>query len=83
LFSAEIFLDLMILYSQISDMNDRRQKADCMERYRRGDKDESSINISFIDAKRDEECRISVTSKGDDVFFLLCIHILQLIGFMC
>jgi hypothetical protein len=54
-----------------------------MERYRRGDKDESSMNISFIDAERDKECRISVTSKDDDVFHLLCIHILQLIGFMC
>jgi hypothetical protein len=82
LFSAEIFLSLVILHSQISDMNDQRQKADCMERYRRGDEDESSMKLSFIDAERDEECMISVTSKGD-VFFMLCKHIFQLIGFMC
>jgi hypothetical protein len=83
LFSAEIFLSLATLHSQISDMNDQRQKTDyCVKRYRRGDEDESSMKLSFIDAERDEECRISVTSKGD-VFFMLCKHIFQLIGFMC
>jgi hypothetical protein len=41
----------MILHGQISNMNDPRQKADCMERYRRGDEDESTMKISFIDVK--------------------------------
>jgi hypothetical protein len=44
-----------------------------MERYRRGDDDESSMKLSFIDAKRYEECRIPVTSKGD--VFLCSAHI--------
>jgi hypothetical protein len=52
LFSAEIFLSLVILHGQISDMNDRRQTADCMERYRRGDEDERTMKISFIDSQK-------------------------------
>ncbi|XP_019051403.1 PREDICTED: uncharacterized protein LOC104586431 isoform X3 [Nelumbo nucifera] len=56
-FYAVIFPSLLQLQQGITDMEDKRQKAVCMERYRRRD-DEDCRQFSEIDVEREEECGI-------------------------
>ncbi|GJN01302.1 hypothetical protein PR202_ga18559 [Eleusine coracana subsp. coracana] len=53
-----IFPSLMQLHKGISDIDDRRQKAICTERYRRRDEDDYKRQVSEIDAEREDECGI-------------------------
>jgi len=55
--AAVIFPSLMQLHKGITDMEDKKQKAVCMERYRRRDDDDRRL-FSDIDAEREEECGI-------------------------
>lgn len=57
-FTAVIFPSLMQLHKGISDVDDRRQKAICTERYRPRDEDDSKRQVSEIDIEREEECGI-------------------------
>lgn len=56
-FYGVIFPSLMQLQKGITDMEDKRQRAICMERYKKKDDGESKL-FSEIDAERDEECGI-------------------------
>lgn len=56
-FYAVIFPSLMQLHNGITDTDDKKQKALCMERYRRRDDDDRRL-FSEIDAEREEECGI-------------------------
>ncbi|URD80932.1 zinc finger, RING-type [Musa troglodytarum] len=56
-FYAVIFPSLLQLQKGITDMEDKKQRAVCMERYRRRDEDEMK-HFSEIDAEREEECGI-------------------------
>ncbi|ERM95206.1 hypothetical protein AMTR_s00009p00266260 [Amborella trichopoda] len=56
-FYAVIFPSLMQLQRGITDTEDRKQKAACMERYRRRD-DEERRHLSEVDIEREEECGI-------------------------
>ncbi|EHA8586705.1 E3 ubiquitin-protein ligase AIRP2 [Cocos nucifera] len=56
-FYAVIFPSLLQLQRGITDMDDKKQKAVCMERYRKRDDDERK-QLSVIDAEREEECGI-------------------------
>ncbi|KAJ6806103.1 uncharacterized protein M6B38_149915 [Iris pallida] len=56
-FYAVIFPSLMQLHNGITDMEEKKQKAVCMERYRRRDEDERR-QFSDIDVEREEECGI-------------------------
>lgn len=56
-FAAVIFPSLLQLQKGLTDVEDKRQKVVCMERYRRRDDDEI-IHFSEIDAEREEECGI-------------------------
>uniref|UniRef100_A0A1D1ZBS4 RING finger protein 141 n=1 Tax=Anthurium amnicola TaxID=1678845 RepID=A0A1D1ZBS4_9ARAE len=56
-FYAVIFPSLLQLQKGITDVEDKRQKAICIERYKRRD-DEERRPFSEIDAEREEECGI-------------------------
>ncbi|KAK8945736.1 hypothetical protein KSP40_PGU000398 [Platanthera guangdongensis] len=56
-FYAVIFPSLMQLHKGITDMEDKKQMAVCMERYRRRD-DDDRMHFSEVDAEREEECGI-------------------------
>lgn len=56
-FYGLIYPSLRQLQKGITDMEDKRQKAICMERYRRKD-DGGKKQLSEIDAEREEECGI-------------------------
>ncbi|XP_074555784.1 E3 ubiquitin-protein ligase AIRP2-like [Curcuma longa] len=56
-FYAVIFPSLLQLQNGITDMEAKKQKAVCMERYRRKDEEERKC-FSEIDAEREEECGI-------------------------
>ncbi|KAK8945860.1 hypothetical protein KSP40_PGU017044 [Platanthera guangdongensis] len=56
-FYGVIFPSLMQLHSGITDMEDKKQRAMCQERYRRRDDDERR-QFSEIDTEREEECGI-------------------------
>nr|XP_009384485.1 PREDICTED: E3 ubiquitin-protein ligase RNF8-B [Musa acuminata subsp. malaccensis] len=56
-FYAVIFPSLLQLKKGITDMENKRQKAVCMERYRRRDEDERK-QFSETDDEREEECGI-------------------------
>uniref|UniRef100_A0A0D9WB95 RING-type domain-containing protein n=1 Tax=Leersia perrieri TaxID=77586 RepID=A0A0D9WB95_9ORYZ len=72
-FYAVIFPSLMQLHKGISDVDDRRQKAICTERYRRRDEDESKRQVSEIDAEREEECGICM-EMNNKVVLPNCSH---------
>ncbi|KAL6651632.1 hypothetical protein ACP70R_010557 [Stipagrostis hirtigluma subsp. patula] len=74
-FYAVIFPSLMQLHKGISDVDDRRQKAVCTERYRRRDEDESSRQkaVSEIDVEREEECGICM-EMNSKVVLPNCSH---------
>ncbi|KAK9267206.1 hypothetical protein L1049_009626 [Liquidambar formosana] len=56
-FYAVIYPSLLQLQRGVSDTEDKKQKAVCMERYRRRD-DEDHRQYSDIDIEREEECGI-------------------------
>ncbi|XP_078176319.1 E3 ubiquitin-protein ligase AIRP2-like isoform X1 [Carex rostrata] len=56
-FYAVIFPSLLQLQKGISDVDDKRQKVICMERYKRRD-DEERRAFSEIDVEREDECGI-------------------------
>ncbi|KAG6504894.1 E3 ubiquitin-protein ligase AIRP2-like [Zingiber officinale] len=56
-FYAVIFPSLLQLQNGITDMEDKKQKAACMERFRRKYEEERKC-FSEIDAEREEECGI-------------------------
>ncbi|XP_010935653.1 E3 ubiquitin-protein ligase AIRP2 [Elaeis guineensis] len=62
-FYAVIFPSLMQLHKGITDMEDKKQKAICMERYRRRDEDERR-QFSEIDIEREEECGICMETNS-------------------
>lgn len=73
LVAAVIFPSLMQLPKGISDLDDRRQKAVCTERYRRRDEDDSKRPISEIDIEREEECGICM-EMNSKVVLPTCSH---------
>ncbi|CAM0144969.1 unnamed protein product [Urochloa decumbens] len=72
-FYAVIFPSLMQLPKGISDVDDRRQKAVCTERYRRRDEGDSKRPVSEIDAEREEECGICM-EMNSKVVLPTCSH---------
>ncbi|ONM25998.1 RNA-binding protein [Zea mays] len=56
-FYAVIFPSLMQLHERINEVEDRKQKAICLERYRRRDEDPKTV-VSEIDDNIEEECGI-------------------------
>lgn len=56
LWSAVIYPSLLQLEKGVTDSEDKRQKAVCMERYRR--RDDDCWQSSDIDIERDDECGI-------------------------
>ncbi|CAL5029232.1 unnamed protein product [Urochloa decumbens] len=72
-FYAVIFPSLMQLPKGISDVDDRRQKAVCTERYRRRDEGDSKRQVSEIDAEREEECDICM-EMNSKVVLPTCSH---------
>ncbi|XP_054801849.1 E3 ubiquitin-protein ligase AIRP2-like isoform X3 [Prosopis cineraria] len=56
-FYAVIYPSLLQLQKGVTDTEDKKQKAVCMERYRRRD-DEEHKQSSDVDIERDEECGI-------------------------
>ncbi|KAL5994501.1 hypothetical protein ACLOJK_024554 [Asimina triloba] len=62
-FYAVIFPSLLQLSSGITDMEDKKQKAVCMERYRRRD-DEDRRQYSEADVEREEECGICMENNS-------------------
>ncbi|KAM3408853.1 hypothetical protein ACQJBY_001728 [Aegilops geniculata] len=71
-FYAVIFPSLLQLQRGITDMEDKKQKAVCMERYRRRDEDETS-SLSDVDAEREEECGICM-EMNSKVVLPNCTH---------
>lgn len=55
--TAVIFPSLLQLQKGITDVEDKKQKAVCFERYRRRD-DEERRQLSDIDIEREDECGI-------------------------
>lgn len=64
LWAAVIYPSLMQLQRGVTDTEDKKQKAVCMERYRRRDEEEHK-QYTDIDIEREEECGIcmEVNSK--------------------
>ncbi|XP_073011636.1 E3 ubiquitin-protein ligase AIRP2-like isoform X1 [Typha latifolia] len=71
-FYAVIFPSLMQLHKGISDMEDKKQKAVCMERYRIRD-DDNRRQLSEIDVEREEECGICM-EMNSKVVLPNCSH---------
>uniref|UniRef100_A0A0D9XL57 RING-type domain-containing protein n=1 Tax=Leersia perrieri TaxID=77586 RepID=A0A0D9XL57_9ORYZ len=71
-FYAVIFPSLLQLQRGITDTEDKKQKAVCMERYRRRDEDERN-SLSEIDAEREEECGICM-EMNSKVVLPNCTH---------
>lgn len=55
--SAVIYPSLMQLQRGVTDSEDKKQKAVCLERYKRKDEEES-WSCSELDIEREEECGI-------------------------
>jgi hypothetical protein len=70
--AAVIFPSLLQLQRGITDMEDKKQKAVCMERYTRRDGDETS-SLSDADAEREEECGICM-EMNSKVVLPNCTH---------
>jgi hypothetical protein len=64
----------MQLQKGITDMEDKKQKAVCTERYRRRD-EERKLPCSEIDAEREEECGICM-ELNTKVVLPKCSHAL-------
>ncbi|CAN6287824.1 unnamed protein product [Urochloa humidicola] len=76
-FYAVIFPSLLQLQRGITDVEDKKQKAVCMERYRKKDEDERS-SLSDIDVEREEECGICM-EMNSKVVLPNCTHAMCLI----
>eukprot|EP00252_Welwitschia_mirabilis_P001184 TRINITY_DN1109_c0_g1_i4.p1 TRINITY_DN1109_c0_g1~~TRINITY_DN1109_c0_g1_i4.p1 ORF type:complete len:183 (-),score=25.89 TRINITY_DN1109_c0_g1_i4:135-683(-) len=61
-FYAVIFPSLLQLQGGITDMEDRKQKAACMERYNKR-AEEQRAQLSEIDLEREEECGICMETN--------------------
>lgn len=86
-FYAVIYPSLMQLQSGVTDLEDKKQKAVCMERYRRRD---DHGNYSDIDIEREEECGICMEANSKFVLpncnhamCLKCYHDWRLISQSC
>ncbi|XP_057471602.1 E3 ubiquitin-protein ligase AIRP2-like [Actinidia eriantha] len=62
-FYAVVYPSLLQLQRGVTDTEDKRQKAVCMERYRRRE-DEEPSQYSDIDIEREEECGICMEMNG-------------------
>ncbi|XP_020080307.1 uncharacterized protein LOC109714480 isoform X1 [Ananas comosus] len=71
-FYAVIFPSLLQLQKGITDVEEKKQKAVCMERYRRRDDDEN-MQLSDIDAEREEECGICM-EMNSKIVLPNCTH---------
>lgn len=71
-FYAVIFPSLLQLQRGITDVEDKKQKAVCMERYRKKDEDERG-SLSDIDVEREEECGICM-EMNSKVVLPNCTH---------
>ncbi|KAL6883522.1 hypothetical protein ACP4OV_010936 [Aristida adscensionis] len=71
-FYAVIFPSLLQLQRGVTDMEYKKQKAVCMERYRRRDEEERN-KLSDIDVEREEECGICM-EMNSKVVLPNCIH---------
>lgn len=63
LWSAVIYPSLLQLQSGVTDSEDKKQKAVCVERYRKRD-DEENRQCSDIDIEREEECGICMETNS-------------------
>ncbi|XP_073001641.1 E3 ubiquitin-protein ligase AIRP2-like isoform X1 [Typha latifolia] len=70
-FYAVIFPSLLQLQRGITDMEDKKQKEVCMERYTR--KDDEMKQLSDIDAEREEECGICM-EMNSKIVLPNCTH---------
>ncbi|CAN6546443.1 unnamed protein product [Malus baccata var. baccata] len=75
-FYAVIYPSLLQLQGGVTDSEDKRQKAVCMERYRKRD-DEESRRCSDIDIEREEECGICMETNSK-IVLPNCNHVLCL-----
>lgn len=75
-FYAVIFPSLVQLQGGVTDTEDRRQKAVCMERYRRRDEEEHKPH-SDIEIEREEECGICL-EMNSKIVLPNCNHIMCL-----
>ncbi|OAY82578.1 hypothetical protein ACMD2_11538 [Ananas comosus] len=71
-FYAVIFPSLLQLQRGITDMEDRRQKTMCLERYR-GRDDNEKKQLSDIDSEREEECGICM-EMNSKIVLPNCTH---------
>ena len=67
-----IFPSLLQLQRGITDVEDKKQKAVCMERYTKKDEDERG-SLSDIDVEREEECGICM-EMNSKVVLPNCTH---------
>uniref|UniRef100_A0A7N0RDS7 RING-type domain-containing protein n=1 Tax=Kalanchoe fedtschenkoi TaxID=63787 RepID=A0A7N0RDS7_KALFE len=79
-FYAIIYPSLMQLQNGVTDSEDRRQKAVCMERYRKKDEGDSR-QYSDLDMEREEECGICMEMNSKIVLpncnHALCLNCYQ------
>lgn len=71
-FYTVIFPSLLQLQRGITDVEDKKQKAVCMEKYRKKDEDEQS-SLSDIDVEREQECGICM-EMNSKVVLPNCTH---------
>ncbi|XP_064965622.1 E3 ubiquitin-protein ligase AIRP2-like isoform X2 [Musa acuminata AAA Group] len=71
-FYVAIFPSLLQLQKGITNMEDKKQKVVCMERYRRRDEDERK-QLSEIDVEREEECGICM-EMNNKIILPKCSH---------
>ncbi|XP_065040190.1 E3 ubiquitin-protein ligase AIRP2-like [Musa acuminata AAA Group] len=71
-FYVAIFPSLLQLQKGITNMEDKKQKVVCMERYRRRDEDERK-QLSEIDVEREEECGICM-EMNNKIILPRCSH---------
>ncbi|KAH9621798.1 hypothetical protein KSS87_017801 [Heliosperma pusillum] len=75
-FYAVIYPSLLQLESGVTDTEDRKQKAVCVERYRKRDEEEYK-QFSDVDNERDEECGICMENYSK-ILLPNCNHVLCL-----
>lgn len=74
--SAVIYPSLLQLEKGVTDSEDKKQKAVCMERYRRRD-DDDCRQSSDIDIERDDECGICM-EMNSKIVLPNCNHVMCL-----
>ncbi|GMH30346.1 hypothetical protein Nepgr_032189 [Nepenthes gracilis] len=75
-FYAVIYPSLLQLQGGVTDTEDKKQKAICMERYRKRDDDESR-KCSDVDIEREEECGICLETNSK-ILLPNCNHVMCL-----